>query len=209
MTYKNKKELIASTISTQDIVLDVGFFGQGVDSAKPNWVHRLLKQQAKDVYGLDLAFDTALFPNDHYLKASAEQFSFDQKFNVIFAGDIIEHLSNPGLFLDSCAKHLLDDGRLLITTPNCFNLFNLAEKISKGEPTVNKDHTCYFNSKTLKQLLEKNGWEVIQTDFLYSLEVEFKESLKKKILNMMYKIVSLATPRFLETIVVTAKKKPL
>lgn len=207
MIYKNKKELITSVISAEEIVLDVGFFGQGVDSTKPNWVHHLLKRRARDVYGLDLDFDASSFPGDHYLKASAEDFSFGRTFDSIFAGDIIEHLSNPGLFLDSCAEHITNDGVLIITTPNCFNLFNLAEKISKGEPTVNKDHTCYFNSKTLKQLLQKNDWEITRLDFLYSLEVDFKESFKKKLLNIVYKGVSLMTPRFLETIVVIAKKK--
>ena len=207
MVYKNKKKLITSVISSDDTVLDVGFLGQGINPTKPNWVHHLLKRQAKDVYGLDVDFDTGIFAGDHYLKASAEQFSFGRTFDVIFAGDIIEHLSNPGLFLDACARHMTSTGVLVITTPNCFNLFNLAEKISKGEPTVNKDHTCYFNSKTLKQLLEKNGWEVVRMDFLYSLDVDFKESLKKKILNVLYKGISLVTPQFLETIVITAKKR--
>lgn len=206
MVYKNKKELISSVISPEDTVLDVGFLGQGINPTKPNWVHHLLQEQAKDVYGLDVDFDIAVFSSDHYLKASAEQFSFGRTFDVIFAGDIIEHLSNPGLFLDSCAKHMPSTGALVITTPNCFNLFNLAEKISKSEPTVNKDHTCYFNSKTLKRLLEKNGWEVMRVDYLYSLDVDFKESFKKKMLNVLYKGASLFTPKFLETIVITARK---
>lgn len=208
MIYKNKKDLIEKTIQENEVVLDIGFFGQGVGYTKPNWVHKLLKEKARDVYGLDLDFDTTIFNGDHYVKGSAENFSFGRTFDVIFAGDIIEHLSNPGLFLDSCRDHVGEDGRLLITTPNAFNLFNIAEKISKGEPTVNHDHTCYFNSKTLKQLLEKNGWEMTRLDFIYSLEVDFAESFKKKMLNVLYKMLSHKTPRFLETIVVTAKKAP-
>lgn len=204
MIYRNKEELIRSKISSKAVVLDVGFFGQGVNHTKPNWVHSLLKSRAKDVYGLDLDFDSSAFSGDHYVKANAERFSFDRKLDVIFAGDLIEHLSNSGLFLDSCAKSVAEGGRLILTTPNAFNLFNLAEKISKGEPTVNADHTCYFNSKTLKRLLEKNGWEVVSIDYLYSLGVTYKESWKKKILNALYWLFSLFTDKFIETLVVVA-----
>jgi len=95
---------------------------------------------------------------------------------------------------------------LIITTPNCFNLFNLAEKISKNEPTVNYDHTCYFNSKTLSKLLEKNGWKVEKIDYLYTLDVNFKESWKKIFLNYLYSFLSKFTSKYIETLVIVAVK---
>lgn len=205
--YKNKTELINNLIKKTDTVLDVGFWGQGVDFNNDNWVHNLLLNRSEKVYGIDIDFDEAKFPNtERYLKSSAEKFDFGVKFDVIFAGDVIEHLSNPGMFLESCSKNLKDGGRLIITTPNCFNLFNLAEKISKFEPTVNEDHTCYYNGKTIKQLLRKNNWSAEETAYLYSLEIGYKESIRKKFLNVIYNVLAKATPKFIETIVVIAKK---
>ena len=61
--------------------------------------------------------------------------------------DLIEHLSNLGLFLDSCARKLKANGRIVITTPNCFNLFDMASKLTKVEPIMNKDETVYFNHR--------------------------------------------------------------
>src|SRR3989344_149740 len=201
--YKNKKELIGDLINNQEVVLDVGFWGQGVNIDNPSWVHNLLKQKARDVYGLDLDFDESrLEKKDHYKKASAENFDFNIKFDVIFAGDLIEHLSNPGLFLEALGRNLKDNGRLILTTPNCFSLFNLAEKLTKDEPTVNKDHTCYFNKKTLTKLLEKNGWQTESVDYLYTLETEHQASWKKKFLNIFYWFFSKITPKFVETLVV-------
>lgn len=204
--FKNKKELIASLISAEDVVLDVGFWGQGTTRQSPDWVHALLRKQAKDVWGIDMTYDVADVPGDpaHYLHASAESFSMDKKFDVVFAGDLIEHLSNPGLFLACAKQQIVPNGRLILSTPNAFNLFNISEKFSKGEPTVNSDHTCYFNSKTLQQLLRKNGWHVERTDFIYSLGVLHSESWKKKVLNGIYWLFSLLTPRFVETLVVVA-----
>lgn len=205
--YKNKLELINDLIGNSEVVLDVGFWGQGVNIDHANWVHKLLLNRAKEVYGLDVYFDLSKLPNpEKYKKGSAENFDFDVKFDVIFAGDIIEHLSNPGLFLNSCTKNLKSGGRLIITTPNCFNLFHLAEKISKTEPTVNPDHICYFNVKTLRQLLAKNGWRMKEFNYLYSLDVDYSESYKKKFLNVLYSVISKFTPKFLETLVVVAEK---
>jgi len=206
--YKDKKELIKSFIKKTDMVLDVGFWGQGVTILDENWVHNLLKKNSQEVYGLDIDFDLEkLDGKEKYLKGSAENFVFPVKFDVIFAGDIIEHLSNPGLFLESCAKNLKDEGSLIITTPSCFNFFNLVEKITKKEPTVNKDHTCYFNYKTLKSLLDKNSWKMTEKVFLYALNVSTKESYKKKFLNFIYFLLSKFTNKFIETLVVVAKKE--
>lgn len=206
-TYQNKKELILGLIKETDVVLDLGFWGQGVPSDSANWVHALLKSRSKDVYGLDLDFDKEKFSDSsHYKKGSAECFDFEIKFDVIFAGDVIEHLSNLGLFLDSCRNNLKKDGRLIITTPNCFSLFSLTEKLSKDEPTVNKDHTVYFNKKTVGQLLAKNNFYVENFSYIYSLELDYRESLKKFLLNKVYWVLSKFTNKFLETLVVVARK---
>ena len=131
MIYKNKTEFIKGNIKNTDVVLDVGFWGQAIQIDDDNWVHKILKDKAKEVYGLDLDYDETLF-KDNYLKANAEDFDFDVKFDVIFASDLIEHLSNPGLFLNACKRNLKPNGRIIVTTPNTYNLFNLFSKISRG-----------------------------------------------------------------------------
>jgi len=205
--YRNKAELIRSSVESEDIVLDVGFLGQGIKLGEENWPHGLMQTRAKEVFGLDLKIDREAFPDTvHYIEGSAENFSFPgTTFDLVFAGDLIEHLPNPGLFLESVKRHLAPNGRLLLTTPNAFNLFNLTEKLSKQEPTVNADHTCYFNVKTLRVLLAKCGFELVETGYIYTLEYGHKESIKKKALNILYKLLSLKTTKYLETLVVVAK----
>ncbi len=208
--FADKKELIETLVTKSDIVLDAGFWGQGVRVEDPRWPHKLLREQASDVYGLDLEYDESIVPGyraDHYFKQSAEDFSMDKRFDVIFAGDLIEHLSNPGLFLDSCKRNIQEGGRLIITTPNCYGLFDLFSKVAHFEPVINRDHTCYFNIRTLRQLLGKNGWEIQQAGFLYSLGCGYKESFKKRMINVLYRILSWWTPKFIETVVVVASPK--
>lgn len=208
--YKNKVELIRSLIQKDDIVLDVGFWGQGVGISDKNWPHRLILRQSGNVYGLDIDFDIEQLENkSNYKKSNAENFNFDIKFDVIFASDLIEHLSNQGLFLDSCKRNLKQGGKLIITTPNSFNLYNISGKIMNSEPVVNKDHTCYHNIRTIKSLLRKNGWEIKSVGFIYALGYNYKESFKKKVLNFIYFILSKFTDKYIETLVleVVSKKK--
>lgn len=203
MIYKNKRELISAAVRKTNSVLDIGFWGQGITLDNPRWPHNALKKSANEVYGIDLEFDETQFPTPHYIKASAEDFDFPKKFDVIFAGDLIEHLSNPGLFLQSCKRNLAKNGRVIISTPNVFNLFNMASKLTRYEPIVNKDETTYFSFRLLRQLAGKNGFKVISYDYVYDLEYGFKESLKKKVLNVIYRFLTLFTDKFVETLVVT------
>lgn len=206
--YKNKKNLIEKLVKKNDYILDIGFWGQGININDKNWPHNYFLEKSQNVYGLDLDFEETKLKNlENYKRSSAEKFSYNFKFDVIFAGDLIEHLSNPGMFLESCRLNLKDDGILILTTPNCFNLFNLAEKLTKREPTVNHDHTFYFNNKTLAKLLAKNDFKVYEVSYIYSLGVSYVESYKKKFLNLIYYLLAKFTDKYLETLVIIAKIK--
>jgi len=200
-------ELIKGQVSEDDVVLDVGFWGLDIKACDSDWIHNILKAHAAEVFGVDLCFDEDKLDNiKNYKKQSAEDFDFEQKFDVIFAGDLIEHLSNPGLFLDSCKRNLKNNGKLIITTPNTFILFNFVEKIFKKEPSVNSDHTMYFNFIVLKKLLQKNGWKVTEEIYLDDVWPKYRQSLKRRFLYMIYKFIGLFTEKFIENIVVIAQK---
>ena len=207
--FQDKCDLIVHRINKDAKVLDVGFYGQGTPMQDPYWVHAILKQHLsnpeKQLFGVDLEFPDHLFSEINYKKQSAESFVYTERFDIIFAGDLIEHLVNPGLFFEQCKKHLAPNGSIIITTPNAFNLFNLAEKISKYEPTTNKDHVCYFNTRTLRQLLGKLGINTVVFSYIYTLHPSHVESFKKKILNRVYYFFSFFTSKFLETLVVECK----
>ena len=211
MIYRDKKELIEDLVHANDVVLDVGFWGQGVQINDKDWVHNLILNISNRVYGIDINYNdddvSKINSLENYRKGSAENLNFETSFDIIFAGDLIEHLSNCGLFIEACKSKISDRGKLILTTPNCFNLFNLAEKITKSEPTVNHDHVCYFNSKTIIALLNKNGFYDIEIHHLYSLNIKYKESTRKKFLNVVYFLLSKFSPKFIETLVVVAKKR--
>lgn len=83
------------------------------------------------------------------------------QFDVAVAGDIIEHLSNPGKMLDGVKKRLKPDGLLVISTPNAFGLPGYLRFIA-GRYREGLQHVLAFNPIVLQQLLERHGYEITQ-----------------------------------------------
>jgi len=211
IVYKNKRNLVEAVVGPNDTVLEVGFWGQTAPPDKPGSLHRILIEKARAVYGIDCDFDENVLStmNDvtHYLRADVEEFVFaDMKFDVIIASELIEHLSNPGRFLDACTRHLSTTGKLVLTTPNCFNFFSITGKFMHREPYVSADHTCYFNEPTLRTLLRKHELGIASVDYIHALDMPHKVSIKQKLLNALYGILVITTPKYAETLVVIAKK---
>jgi hypothetical protein len=72
---------------------------------------------------------------------------------------MIEHLSNPGLFLSGIKRFMRDDTRLVLTTINAycalrFVMYGLRGRGGKNEP-VHPDHVSYYSFKTLNVILER------------------------------------------------------
>ncbi|KXB06248.1 hypothetical protein AKJ53_00930 [candidate division MSBL1 archaeon SCGC-AAA382F02] len=67
---------------------------------------------------------------------------------------MIEHLSNPGKFLESAKKHLKKDGKLVLTTPNLRSLY-LMKEILLGK--TRGGHVVGFTEETLRNLLKRHG----------------------------------------------------
>ncbi|HVM18864.1 MAG TPA: methyltransferase domain-containing protein [Egibacteraceae bacterium] len=133
------------------------------------WLHGRLTEVASEVVGLDIAEESVaaareLSGLDNMRVGDAEQLP-DQaaelgSFDVVVAGEIIEHLNNPGLFLAGVRSVLNPGGLLLLTTVNAFCLRRLL-RIPLGIESVHPDHVAYYSHATLRVLFERFGYEVV------------------------------------------------
>jgi 2-polyprenyl-3-methyl-5-hydroxy-6-metoxy-1,4-benzoquinol methylase len=80
-------------------------------------------------------------------------------YDVIVAGDIIEHLENLGIALLNLKKVMSPETILIVTTPNCYCYFNIANIFRKKE-NVHKDHFFWPSRQTMKQLFEHLGFRI-------------------------------------------------
>lgn len=78
---------------------------------------------------------------------------FNGTADLVVAGDIIEHLSNPGLMLAGLRRFCRPDSLLLLKTPNSFGLPNSVRFVLRRF-REGKQHVVTFNQWNIEQLLE-------------------------------------------------------
>ncbi len=193
--YKESLNIIKPLIKNK-IILDCGAaqhsIKQILKSDKP-WIHAFLSKYAKKIEGIDLAEDAVKkFKSLGYnIKlGNVEEMNYNNKFEVIFAGDLIEHLSNPGKFLNKSYIALKPKGKLILTTPNTFSFLRILRVIFgfTNNPKVNPEHTFWFSPKTIKELIRREGFKNIKVHY-YSMNhgiiFWLSKIIGKKFLNNM------------------------
>jgi len=83
-------------------------------------------------------------------------------FDVVTAGEIIEHMIDESAFLRECRRVLKPDGRLIVTTPNLSFLANrFLVLIGRMPKFVYEPYHYHCHTKdTLVELLTRNGFVV-------------------------------------------------
>ena len=87
-------------------------------------------------------------------------------FDVVVAGELIEHLTNPASFLESAKRVLKPAGKLIITTPNSWALWNLILYGFMGREEIHPEHVAVLNRDCLKKMLNRHGWRIETIDYL-------------------------------------------
>ena len=150
-------------------VLDIGVVQHETEKVtNSTWLHRALAAKAANIIGLDIDPDGVQYLNDQgyqVVQADAQDFQLDREFDVVVAGDLIEHLDNPGGFLESVKKHLGTQGRFAISTPNPFWWKTYLHVLMRGNSCPHPEHTCWFCEQTLTQLLQRHGYSVERIEY--------------------------------------------
>jgi SAM-dependent methyltransferase len=139
--WMKRENIVLSIVKGKD-VLDIGSVGQAREYSFWN----MLKGNCKSLMGIDIVESE----DPKIIKGDMEREKLGKKFDVIIAGDVIEHVNNQGLFLQNIQRHLREDGTLIITTPNA-KWWTVFLK-------PNKTHTLWHDIHTLSRVLSLNGF---------------------------------------------------
>ena len=87
-----------------------------------------------------------------------KELGIQNKFDVILAGSIIEHVSNPGLMLSGIYDLMAPNGLLLISTPHTWGILQFLRVALRRTEAVNPEHVCWYSVPTLTELVSRYGF---------------------------------------------------
>lgn len=97
-----------------------------------------------------------------------EDVEFDQPFDLIEMGFVLEHVDDPALILKRFRRFLADDGLLFVSVPNARSLHRLLGQAAGLMPDIyalsqsDRDlgHKRYFDADSFAKLVEDSGYRV-------------------------------------------------
>lgn len=132
----------------------------------------------KNIYGFDLSLSGIkvaqkkfpelvknFFVHDCYEKTLPD--NVPSIYDVIISTEVIEHLSDPDLYLKNVSSWLKTGGSLVVSTPYHGYLKNLAIVVlnkfdSHFNPSSRSGHIRFFSKKSLCGMLKRNGFKVVR-----------------------------------------------
>ena len=165
-------------------VLDLGSVGNETyaeEMQRGRWLFAKIQRQAAKAVGIDiLAGPIAELRRQGYdIRCHdierLDSFRAEGEFDLIVAGEVIEHLTNMHAFLEGVRLHMGQRTELLITTPNPFAFIRFLDALRRRE-RCRPDHVAWYSAKTLSQLLAQHGLRVRSVLF-YCFLSRFKRSV--------------------------------
>lgn len=139
------------------------------------WGHFMLagKELGYDVYGVEISEQPYLYcvkdlklPVDHI---DFFEMNESKKFDIITMWDVLEHIDKADPFLQKCNKLTNTGGYLFLQVPQIDSYF--AKKHKDNWKMMGLDHVNYFSKKTITQILEKNGYQVLKIKSSFEIKL--------------------------------------
>lgn len=182
----------------------------------------MAKERGWEVSGVDISDYAIRFARERFdlscFAGKLKDLGFpDRHFNVITLWDVIEHFEDPIEELNEVRRILTDDGIILLDTPNLESLMRLfADCIYKStgglfkypvKKLYQQFHLYYFSIKTLKMLLDKSGFEIIELKKKTIPITKAKGNRLEKVIVRGLSILEKAAHREYELLVIAKKAR--
>lgn len=109
-----------------------------------------------------------LHPQANFILADATTVTLEEKFGLVFAKDVIEHIQDDEEFLRNMNRHLKDNGLMIINTQNSWSLNYLIQgsyHFLKGDKTWcgwDPAHIRFYNVVSLRRKIKAAGFKPIR-----------------------------------------------
>ena len=179
-------QIIAGLINQMNLqgkkIMDIGCYDGAQLELIKNRNNAFYGIEASD-YGFNKCRDKGINVNNFFFDDKTPLPYENEMFNLVIAGEIIEHIYDTDFFLSEIRRVLNGNGSLLISTPNIASfgrrILLLLGKSPLIENSPNEEGSCghirYFTFETLKNILNKHGFEIVKS---FSDETNFSASGK-------------------------------
>ncbi|MFA7717375.1 MAG: class I SAM-dependent methyltransferase [Candidatus Absconditabacterales bacterium] len=175
----------------------------GVGDTSDRFLHKFISDNAKEVIGVELDEKRAEKLKNIGYKihvGNAEEINLNKKFDVVIAGDLIEHVNNVGLFLENVKRHLQEGGYFIFNTPNIFSInFLLRGLFFGGNVKQFPEHVYGFNKDMIRELARRYNLSIKK-------EIYFSHH-EKNIRSYIIRLLSLISKRRNENILYVIEAK--
>jgi SAM-dependent methyltransferase len=142
-------------------VLDVGVVDHTSASERSErWLHGRLAAVAGEILGVDIVAEEVEVLRERGYNVVCLDITGgelpDGPFDLIVAGELIEHLGSPASLFDAAAQLLTEHGRLVLSTPNPYAAWRVYQNMS-GRTSDNVDHALLLNAWGIAELAERAG----------------------------------------------------
>jgi cyclopropane fatty-acyl-phospholipid synthase-like methyltransferase len=145
-------------------VLDIGCVNHVTVPPSAADLHRRISAVAAACRGVDVLADgVESLQRDGYDATTADVTApnFEARvgggWELIVAGEVIEHLTEPCAMLDNARRVLAPDGQLVLTSPNPHSL-RLTYESLRGRIVENVDHVTYLFPSGVAELADRTGF---------------------------------------------------
>lgn len=147
-------------------VLDIGVVSHSASYFDDHgWRHGRICQVAARCIGVDILEPLVRQLNERGFDVRAvdatSEIDLGERFEIVFIGDTVEHVDNPVALLRFARRHLAQDGRILVSTPNPFSRKFYRRFRRVGIPLANLDHCAWFTPTTALELGRRAGLNLV------------------------------------------------
>ncbi len=136
---------------------------------------RQLRDIGHEPFGIDVQEDSVinakkLHPDIPFIMGNCqEELPFaDGELDIVWAGDVIEHICFTDVFINEINRVLKVGGKVVLTTPVHGRIKNILISFSNFETHFYPEypHVRFYTRKSLSGVLEKRGFSVVHVDYI-------------------------------------------
>lgn len=201
-----RKEFLLKRIGRGKRVLDVGCLG--------GQISQLIAEKNNEVWGVEINETAAREAEKRGIRVKIadveEGLPFeDGYFDVVNAGELIEHLYDTKHFFQECARVLKPRGLLIFTTPNLNSLENRIRVVAGGYLSMAGaypedhfgEHVRVFNLPKIEELCRRTGFRIEEVRGIPTLEP------KGRLIDAPLSLAARVLPTLSKLLIVRARKR--